>query len=108
MAKVKKFANGGALSDIVGTASKFTAPPGDNSSAPSSQALNSPPTLQYGGSGQTDGMAADDTNLDQTQKNINAASSGMKTGGAPAYKKGGHITTRRLSSVSRSKKSPTW
>jgi hypothetical protein len=108
MTKVKKFANGGALSDIVGTASKFTAPPGDNSSASSSQALNSPPTLQYGGSGQTDGMTAGNANMDQTQKDINDASSAMKNGGATGYKKGGHITTRRLSSVTRSTKSPTW
>jgi len=102
MTKVKKFANGGALSDIVGTASKITAPSGDNSAAPSSIPLN------YGGSGQTDGMTGNSPNMDQTQKDINAASSAMSNGGATGYKKGGYITTRRMSSVTRSKKSPTW
>jgi len=100
MAKVKKFANGGALSDIVGTASKITAPPGDNSAAPSSVPLS------YGGSGQTDGMTTSNPNMDQTQRDINAASSAMSNGGS--FKKGGHITTRRVSSGVKSKKSPTW
>jgi len=102
MAKVKKFANGGALSDIVGTASKITAPPGDNSAAPSSVPLS------YGGSGKTDGMSADNPGMDQTQKDINFASMGMKNGGEPEYKKGGKVTTRRVSSGVKSKKSPTW
>jgi hypothetical protein len=101
MAKVKKFANGGALSDVVGTASKFTAPPGDNSSAPSAA-----PPLSYGGSGVPDGAAAASQGQDQTQQNINAASTGLQM--APRYKKGGHITTRRLSSVKKSPKSPSW
>ena len=103
MAKVKKFANGGALSDVVGTASKFTAPPGDNSSAPSA----APPlNLSYGGSGVPDGAAAASQGQDQTQQNINAASTGLQM--APRYKKGGHITTRRVSSISKSSKAPTW
>ncbi len=101
MAKVKKFANGGALSDVVGAASKFTAPPGDNSSAPSAA-----PPLNYGGSGVPDGAAAANLGQDRTQQDINAASTGLQM--APRYKKGGHITTRRLSSVSKSPKSPTW
>jgi len=99
MAKVKKFANGGALSDVVGAASKFTAPPGDNSSAPSAA-----PALSYGGSGVTDGAA--NQNQDPTQQAINAASTGLQM--APRYKKGGHVTTRRVSSVTKSSKSPTW
>jgi hypothetical protein len=99
MAKVKKFANGGALSDVVGTASKFTAPPGDNSSAPSAA-----PPLNYGGSGQPDGANA--INQDPTLRGIDAAS--MAAPSLPRYKKGGHITTRRLSSVTKSSKSPCW
>jgi hypothetical protein len=99
MAKVKKFANGGALADVVGTASKFTAPPGDNSSAPSAA-----PPLNYGGSGQPDGATA--PNVGQTEQDIDAASTA--TPNLPKYRKGGHVTTRRLSSVTKSSKSPTW
>ena len=103
MAKVKKFANGGALSDVVGTASKFTAPPGDNSSAPSA----APPlNLSYGGSGQPDSANAPNQDQNPTLQNINAASTALQT--APRYKKGGHITTRRVSSISKSSKAPTW
>jgi hypothetical protein len=101
MAKVKKFANGGALADVVGAASKFTAPPNDNSSAPSAA-----PPFGYGGSGVPDGAAAVSQGQDRTEQDINAASTGIQA--APRYKKGGHITTRRLSSVTKSSKSPTW
>lgn len=99
MAKVKKFANGGALADVVGAASKFTAPPGDSSSAPSAA-----PPFNYGGSGAPDGATA--PNVGQTEQDINAAS--MAAPNLPKYRKGGHVTTRRLSSVTKSSKSPTW
>jgi hypothetical protein len=99
MAKVKKFANGGALADVVGAASKFTAPPGDNSSAPSAA-----PPLSYGGSGVPDGATASD--MGQTERDIDAAS--MAAPSLPKYRKGGHVTTRRMSSVSKSSKAPCW
>jgi hypothetical protein len=103
MAKVKKFANGGALGDVVGTASQFTAPPGDNSKAPSA----APPiNLSYGGSGQPDSANAPNQDQNPTLQNINAASTALQM--APRYKKGGHITTRRVSSVTKSSKAPCW
>jgi len=101
MAKVKKFANGGALADVVGAASKFTAPPGDNSSAPSAA-----PSFGYGGSGVPDSANAPNQDQNPTLQSINEASTALQT--APRYKKGGHITTRRVSSVTKSSKAPCW
>jgi hypothetical protein len=103
MAKVKKFANGGALGDVVGTASQFTAPSGDSSKAPSTAPQVN---LSYGGSGQPDSANAPNQDQNPTLQNINAASTALQT--APRYKKGGHITTRRVSSVTKSSKAPCW
>jgi len=103
MANVKKMASGGALSDIVGAANSV--PSGDASSAPSAApALNSNATA-----GAANNLSNISQSADQVQKAISTAANALNgSGTASSFKKGGHITTRRVSSVTRSTKSPTW
>ncbi len=105
MANVKKMANGGALSDIVGAANSV--PSGDASSAPSAApALNSTSNAAAGAANNLSNISQ---SADQVQKAISTAANALNgSGTASSFKKGGHITTRRVSSVTRSTKSPTW
>lgn len=108
--KVKKMADGGisGLGDMVGTSPPNTPPVGGSSA-----------TESGGGGSATAGLST----VNQGAKNIGSALSrasaaiggGGGTGGGGdittptmPYKKGGHVTTRRVSTCSPSKKSPNW
>ena len=111
--KVKKMADGGisGLGDMVGTSPPNTPPVGGGGSA----------TESGGGGSATAGLST----VNQGAKNIGSALSrasaaigGGGDGGMGGiydiftptmpYKKGGHVTTRRMSTCSPSKKSPNW
>jgi hypothetical protein len=109
--KVKKMADGGisGLGDMVGNRPPDTPPVGGGGSA----------TESGGGGSATEGLST----VNQGAKNIGSALSrasaaiggGGGTGGGGdiitstmPYKKGGHVTTRRMSTCSPSKKSPNW
>lgn len=112
MKKVKKMADGGisGLGDMVGISPPNTPPVGGGGSA----------TESGRGGSATDGLST----VNQGAQNIGSALSrasaaiggGGGTGGGgdittptmPFYKKGGHVTTRRMSTCSPSKKSPNW
>jgi len=85
--KTKKMAEGGVASLGGMLSSTPSAPAGQSSS------INPPPMMAQGGS-REDLPSAPVTPVDNTQP-VN-------------YKKGGHITTRRMSTGSVSKKSPCW
>ena len=108
--KVKKMADGGisGLGDMVGTSPPNTPPVGGSSA-----------TESGGGGSATAGLST----VNQGAKNIGSALSrasaaiggGGGTGGGGdittptmPYKKGGHVTTRRMSTCSPSKKSSNW
>jgi hypothetical protein len=83
----KKMADGGVASLGGMLSSTPSAPAGQSSS------INPPPMMAQGGS-KDDLPSAPVTPVDNTQP--------------VTYKKGGHITTRRMSSVTRSKNAPSW
>ena len=85
--KTKKMAEGGVASLGGMLSSTPSAPAGQSSS------INPPPAMAQGG-GMENLPSAPVNPVDNTQP-VN-------------YKKGGHITTRRVSSVSRSKNAPSW
>ena len=105
MKKVKKMADGG-LSSLGGMI-----PPGPADTP--TDAIN---RVGNPGKGGNDGSAIDGlSTVNQGAQNIGSALSrasaaigGGGEGSASPYKKGGHVTTRRVSTGSTSKKSPCW
>jgi len=90
--KTKKMAEGGVAS-LGGMLSSTPSSPAGQSAS-----INPPPAMSQGG--RRDDLPS------APQVPMNPDGSGPMT--ASGFKKGGHITTRRLSSVTRSKKSPNW
>jgi hypothetical protein len=111
--KVKKMADGGisGLGDMVGNRPPDTPTFGDGGK-------------DYGGGGgggsATDGLSTVNRGAQNIGSALSRASAAIGGGGGtggggdittptmPLYKKGGHVTTRRMSTCSPSKKSPNW
>ena len=94
--KTKKMADGGMASLGNMTSSTPSSPAGQSSS------INPPPPApaMAAGGGRED--------LPSAQQKTNESIQGGDGEKPYGYKKGGHITTRRLSSVTRSKNAPSW
>jgi hypothetical protein len=102
MKKVKKMADGG-LSSLGGMI-----PPG-----PPDTTMPSPGNPGKGGNdgSATDGLSTVNQGAQNIGSALSRASAAIGGGGTTAtspYKKGGHVTTRRVSTGSTSKKSPCW
>lgn len=111
--KVKKMADGG-IAGLGGMIANGPSTPPTPSAAPKSSFSGNGST-GGGGSSLAAGLDAVSSGAQNASAALDRAKQDLGGGGSVsgasspiAAKKGGHITTRRVSSVSRSKKSPSW
>lgn len=106
MAKIKKMADGGVAS-LGGMTSSTPSIPGQQLGTPSPQV-----GMAQGGSQNDIRSVRQALPFQPNPADSNGLNSANPNSAYPVntngYKKGGHITTRRVSSVSRSKSSPSW
>ena len=113
MAKTKKMADGG-IAGLGGMIANGPSAPPTPSATPKSSFTGNGST-GGGGSSLAAGLDAVSSGaqnasaaLDRAKQELGAGGPASGASSPIAAKKGGHITTRRVSSVSRSKKSPNW